>query len=67
MKSCGNCVNCEKVKPKNGKEFWACEEYGIVNYGVPANVTPPSDDACEFWTDDPSMKWKRVHEISKYL
>ena len=60
MKSCDNCVNVYKFM-SNGKETWACEEYGFYHLGVPANVTPPYDEACEHWTDDPKRKntWEK--------
>lgn len=62
-KSCENCVNCDKVKLEGKDEFWACDEYGIVYLGVPANCAPPNDCACEFWTDDPTQRHKRYNEI----
>lgn len=67
MRTCGNCVNCENVHPKDGKEFWACEEYGIVFLGMPADVTPPNDEPCEFWTDDSKQKNKNYNAIMKLL
>ena len=59
-KSCGNCVNCYKYM-SNGKETWACEEYGFYFLGVPADVTPPHDEACDLWTDDIKKKntWEK--------
>jgi len=59
-KSCGNCVNVSKFM-HDGKETWCCEEYGFFFLGVPANVTPPHDEACNLWTDDPKKKniWER--------
>jgi hypothetical protein len=59
-KSCGNCVNCDKIN--KGKLGWICEEYGFYYNGfAPVNVTPPHDEACRFWTDDPKKKntWVR--------
>ena len=57
-KSCGNCVNCDKVSP----DLWACEEYGFYFGGIPVNCAPPYDEACELWTDDPKKKntWERL-------
>ena len=59
-KSCGNCINCYKYEV-DGKETWACEEYGFFYLGVPANVTPPNDKACELWTNDTEKKniWEK--------
>ena len=59
-KSCSNCVNVYKYM-SGGEETWACEEYGFYHLGVPANVTPPYDEACELWTDDPKRKntWEK--------
>lgn len=57
-KSCGNCVNCEKDKP----DLWVCEEYGFYFNGTaPVGCTPPNDEACELWTDDPAKKntWEK--------
>ena len=57
-KSCGNCVNCDKLET-----FWCCEEYGFYHNGVaPVNVTPPHDEACELWTNDPKKRntWERM-------
>ena len=51
---CDNCANVSIIKHADGTEFWACEEYGFYNLGVPANVTPPNNDACGWWTDDPA-------------
>lgn len=55
-KTCGNCVNCEKLDT-----FWACDEYGFFHGGVPVHCEPPYDEACELWTDDPKKKntWER--------
>lgn len=64
-KTCGNCVNVDKIQPKNGKEFWACDTYGILHFGCPANCTPPNDEACEHWTDDPRERNKIVREIER--
>lgn len=48
-KSCGNCLNCFK-----GDKFWSCEEYGFYHNGTaPVKCSPPDDDACDLWTDDP--------------
>lgn len=65
MKTCGNCVNRERFRRPDGSEFWVCEEYGIVYLGVPANVTPPADDACKFWTNDPKRKLYNYNKIMR--
>ena len=62
-KSCGNCVNCEKVKPEGKPEFWACDTYGFYFTGVPVDCTPPNNDPCKFWTDNP----KKKNEFEKYI
>lgn len=67
MKTCGNCVNCFKYKTKDGEDSWACDEYGIVHYGIPADCTPPNDEPCEFWTNDPKQKNKNYKAIMKLL
>lgn len=56
-KSCGNCVNCEKTENLG----WVCEEYGFYYIGFPVDVTPPHDEACDLWTDDPKKKntWEK--------
>ena len=54
-KSCGNCVNVDKVKTEGRPEFWACDEYGFYHLGQPADCTPPNDEACELWTNDPKQ------------
>ena len=51
-KSCGNCVNCEKY----GKS-WACENVAG-SEGWPFDCTPPHDDACTNWSDNPADKDK---------
>lgn len=53
-KTCGNCVNCEKYMA-GGKEKWACENYDR-GVGYPFDVTPPMDEACSNWSDDPADK-----------
>ena len=53
-KSCGNCIQCEKYT-SHGKEHWSCENYDR-GVGMPFNVTPPNDEACSNWTDDPKEK-----------
>ena len=63
VRTCGNCVNCDKVNEGKPDEFWACEEYGFYFLGAPANVTPPNDEACRFWTDD----LKRRNTWEKYV
>lgn len=57
MKSCGNCVNCNKVID----DFWICEEYGYYYGSGPAHCEPPYDEPCQYWTDDPKKAntWKR--------
>ena len=53
QKSCGNCVNCDK-KSSLG---WICEEYGFYFNGAsPVKCSPPNDEACKLWTDNPTMK-----------
>lgn len=57
-KSCGNCANCDKVGDK-----WMCEEYGFYFNGIaPVDCTPPHDEACRLWTDDPAKAntWERM-------
>ena len=57
-KSCGSCANCDKTP-----HGWVCEEYGFYYNGVaPVNVTPPHDEACPLWTDDPARAntWERM-------
>lgn len=66
-KLCDNCVNRDIVKPEGKPEFWACEEYGIMTYGVPADCTPPHNLACDFWTDDLKERNKRVHTLEELL
>ena len=58
-RSCRNCLNVSKLK--NGT--WVCEEYGFFHLGVPADCTPPNDEACERWTDDP----KKANSWEKYI
>ena len=55
-KSCGNCINCWK-----GETFWSCEEYGFYHAGAPVKCSPPYDEPCELWTDDPKKKntWEK--------
>ena len=50
-KSCGNCLNCDKVNVGKPDEFWCCETYGLFHFGVPANVTPPHDKPCERYSE----------------
>lgn len=57
-KSCDNCANCEK----HGDE-WSCDEYGFYYVGMPVNCSPPNDQACELWTDDP----KKANTWEKYV
>ena len=59
-RECGNCENCSKFI-SDGKETWACEEYGFYYLGSPADVTPPHNEACPKWTDDPKKAnaWER--------
>ena len=50
-KSCGNCANCWK----GNDTMWTCEEYGFYHNGfAPVDCTPPNDEPCERWTDDPN-------------
>ena len=49
-KTCGNCVNCEKYG-----ESWSCENYDR-GVGWPHVVSPPHDEACSNWSDDPRDK-----------
>lgn len=55
-KTCGNCVNCYK-----DGQSWSCEEYGYYYAGCPVDCSPPADDPCPLWTDDPERKntWMR--------
>lgn len=46
-KSCGNCVNCFK-----GSSFWFCENCAS-SVGMPVKCSPPCDEACKNWSDDP--------------
>lgn len=64
MKSCGNCVNCEKYT-SGGKEKWACEnwERGV---GMPVDVYPPNDEACSNWSNNPEDKDK-AQDALRYL
>ena len=49
-KSCGNCVNCEKYG-----NSWACENVAG-SEGWPCDCTPPHDEACKNWSDNPADK-----------
>lgn len=61
-KSCHNCVNESWITKEDGSLDGCCEEYVFYKLGFPANITPPYDDACELWTDDPDKKntWEKV-------
>lgn len=61
-KSCGNCANCFKDE-KDGKPNWSCEEYGFFYVGMPVSCSPPNDEACKLWTDDP----KKANSWVKYV
>ena len=62
-KSCGNCVNCEKYGDNNDR--WACENYDK-GVGMPFDVSPPNDEACSNWSDNPEDKGK-PEEALRYL
>ena len=51
-KSCGNCANCFKYRNSKGEETWSGDEYGFYYVGMPVDVTPPNDEACDLWTGD---------------
>lgn len=55
-KSCHNCLNVVKYTDDKGVLHMSCDEYGFYKLGFPANITPPYDEACELWTDDPDKK-----------
>lgn len=56
-KTCGSCVNCEKYTHDNGERWWVCENY-VKSVGMPVDITPPGDAACENWSDNPADKDK---------
>jgi hypothetical protein len=63
-KSCGNCVNCGKYTA-NGKEQWYCDNYFGCE-GMPYTVSPPRDEACRNWTDDPKKKNKALIAMHRF-
>ena len=63
-KSCGNCINCEKIE-KNGLG-WTCENYDR-GVGMPFDVTPPHDDACGNWSDNPEDKDRPQNELRDFI
>ena len=60
-KSCGNCVNCCK-----GESFWSCENYAG-GVGMPYDVSPPNDEACKNWSDDPKDMNKAADALCDFV
>ena len=63
-KSCGNCVNCEKFG--DNKERWTCENVAG-SEGWPCDCSPPHDDACKNWSDNPADKDKAQDELRCFV
>lgn len=64
-KSCGNCVNCIKHIGSN-KELWSCENYDK-SVGMPVQVSPPYDDACSNWSNNPKDIDKASDALRYYV
>ena len=47
-RTCGNCVQCVKHDA-----FWSCEN-SFESVGMPVKCSPPYDEACPNWTDNPA-------------
>lgn len=60
-KSCGNCVNCLK-----GSEFWSCENYSH-SVGMPVKVSPPYDEPCSNWSDNPKNRDKSLDGLRDFV
>ena len=65
MKSCGNCIQCEKYT-FGGKERWTCENYAG-GEGWPYDVTPPNDEACANWSDNHDDKDRPQDELRYFI
>lgn len=63
-KTCSNCINCEKYGDK--KERWTCENVAG-SEGWPCDCTPPYDDACKNWSDDPKDKDKAQDALRYFV
>ena len=60
-KSCGTCVNCEK----DGKS-WTCENV-FGSEGWPCDCSPPNDEACANWSDNPADKDKAQDALRYFV
>lgn len=58
---CDNCVNCIK-----GSDFWSCENYEN-SVGMPFKVSPPYNEACSNWSDDPEEKDKASDSLMDFV
>ena len=65
-RSCANCIQCEKSKRDDGRDWWVCENYDR-GVGMPFDVTPPNDGACSNWTDDPEEKDRPQDELRYFV
>ena len=63
-KSCGNCVNCEKYGAN--KEQWACENVAG-SEGWPCDCSPPHDEPCANWSDNPADKDKAQDALRYFV
>ena len=60
-KSCGNCVNCEKLGAS-----WTCENVSG-SEGWPCDCSPPRDRACSNWSDRPEDKDKAQDALRYFI
>lgn len=61
-KSCGTCINCDKVHVGQPDEFWACEVHGFFYNGMcPSKCSPPDDEPCKFYSETERF------DIDRYL
>lgn len=67
-KSCGNCARVHKYTSDGlyGDAVWACDEsFGAV--GMPVHCTPPYDEACPNWTDNPEDVGKEEAAMRNFI
>ena len=60
-KSCGNCIHCFK-----GNDFWSCED-SYEACGMPVKCSPPYDEACRNWSDNPDDMGKPSEELRNFV
>lgn len=65
-KTCANCINCGKFTDKKGKVIWSCECFDK-SVGMPVDVSPPYNEACSNWTDDPKEMGKAVDDLYNFI